>query len=59
MTARQLAKFQGKSMTYEHLKLVFTVACKFDTYLKKVRVRMISRMIRLQGGLGFVRLGIF
>ncbi|KAK0639831.1 P-loop containing nucleoside triphosphate hydrolase protein [Cercophora newfieldiana] len=36
-TARQLAKFQGKRMTYEHLKRVITVASKFDTYLKKVQ----------------------
>lgn len=36
-TARQLAKFQGRRMTHEHLKRVITVASKFDAYLKKVQ----------------------
>lgn len=36
-TARQLAKFQKKSMMYEHLKRAITVADKFDAYLKKVQ----------------------
>jgi SpoVK/Ycf46/Vps4 family AAA+-type ATPase len=36
-TARQLAKFQKKRMTYEHLERVIGVASKFDTYLKKVQ----------------------
>jgi len=36
-TARQLAKFQKKSMMYEHLKHAITVADKFNAYLKKVQ----------------------
>ncbi|KAF2673829.1 P-loop containing nucleoside triphosphate hydrolase protein [Microthyrium microscopicum] len=36
-TARQLAQFQGKDMSYEHLKHVITVASKFDRHLSTLR----------------------
>jgi SpoVK/Ycf46/Vps4 family AAA+-type ATPase len=36
-TARQLAKFKDKKMTYTHLKRAITVAEKFDQYLADVR----------------------
>jgi hypothetical protein len=36
-TARQLAQFQNKDMTYEHLKHVIAVARKFDQHLGSMR----------------------
>ena len=36
-TARQLARFQNKTMSYGHLKHVIRVAGKFDTYLRTVQ----------------------
>ncbi|KAI1412297.1 hypothetical protein F5Y13DRAFT_163269 [Hypoxylon sp. FL1857] len=36
-TARQLAKFKRKKMTFTHLKRAITIAEKFDKYLAEVR----------------------
>jgi SpoVK/Ycf46/Vps4 family AAA+-type ATPase len=36
-TARQLATFRGKDMSYEHLKHVIKVSSKFDKYLETVQ----------------------
>lgn len=36
-TARQLAQFKGKNMSYMHLKHVINVAGKFDQYLQKLQ----------------------
>lgn len=44
-TARQLARFKKKHMTWEHLCLVVKVAEKFDNYLKGVHEEMSDDMI--------------
>ncbi|KAH0565265.1 hypothetical protein GP486_001346 [Trichoglossum hirsutum] len=50
-TARQLAQYQGKIMTYTHLKHVIKVAGKFDKYLSAVKEGFTDDVIAREGGL--------
>ncbi|PGH01801.1 hypothetical protein AJ80_08968 [Polytolypa hystricis UAMH7299] len=50
-TARQLAKFNGVTMSSEHLKRVIKVSRKFDTYLNTVKEGFTDDQIARDGGL--------
>jgi SpoVK/Ycf46/Vps4 family AAA+-type ATPase len=50
-TARQLAKFQDKTMSFHHLKHVITVAHRFDEYLHKVKAGLSDDQIARESGI--------
>ena len=50
-TARQLAKYKEKHLSYTHLKHVIAVAGKFDKYLKGVKEGFTDDQIARDGGL--------
>ncbi|KAI3326319.1 AAA family ATPase [Xylariaceae sp. AK1471] len=50
-TARQLARFKGKPMTYGHLRHVIKVAGKFDDYIKTVHESLTDDQIARDEGL--------
>ncbi|PYI06177.1 P-loop containing nucleoside triphosphate hydrolase protein [Aspergillus sclerotiicarbonarius CBS 121057] len=50
-TARQLAKFKGRNMSYEDLKHVIGVASEFDQYLFEVKEKLTDDVIARESGL--------
>ena len=50
-TARQLAKFQDKRLSYDHLKHVVEVSGDFETFLSKLREGFSDDQIKREGGL--------
>lgn len=49
-TARQLAQYKGKKLSYTHLKHVIGVSGKFDKYLKDVKEGFTDDQIMREGG---------
>ena len=50
-SARELAQYKGKDMSYKHLQHVIGVANKFDAYLKTVKEGLSDDTIARSGGL--------
>ncbi|GCB27380.1 ATPase family AAA domain-containing protein 3 [Aspergillus awamori] len=50
-TARQLAKFKGRDMSYEDLKHVIGVASEFDEYLFEVKEKLTDDVIARESGI--------